>query len=124
MAEKIHGTHQRRSRHAGCARCFVGNGKRRIAYSRISLGRIIDFDRVLGLSLANPDEAARKLAQAELKEEVSIKDLSAEIQLLIEEREKARNNRSWDRADEMRSQLDDAGYTIEDGAQGPKIFKK
>lgn len=88
------------------------------------LAGLLDFDRVLGLNLANPDEAAQKLAAAELKEEVQLSELTAEVRTLIEEREQARRDRSWDKADELRKQIEAQGYTIEDAKDAVRVFKK
>jgi cysteinyl-tRNA synthetase len=88
------------------------------------LAGLLDFDRVLGLNLANPDEAALKLASAELKEEVALDDLSVGLRTLIEEREQARRDRSWDKADELRRQIEAEGFTIEDAKDTVRVFKK
>jgi cysteinyl-tRNA synthetase len=88
------------------------------------LAGILDFDRVLGLNLGNPDKAAQKLAAGELKEEIAISDLLPEARALIEEREQARRDRSWDKADELRKQIDEMGFTIEDTKDTVHIFKK
>ncbi len=88
------------------------------------LAGLLDFDRVLGLNLARPDEAAVKLASAELKEEVAIADLPEDVRSLIEEREQARKDRSWDKADALRKAIDTAGYTLEDAKDTLRIFKK
>jgi cysteinyl-tRNA synthetase len=88
------------------------------------LAGLLDFDRVLGLNLATPDEAAQKLAAGELKEEVQLNDLTVEARTLIEEREQARRDRSWDKADELRRHIDALGFTIEDTKDTVRIFKK
>jgi cysteinyl-tRNA synthetase len=85
---------------------------------------LLDFDRILGLNLAAPDEAALILAAGELKEEVSLNDLTIEIRTLIEEREQARRDRSWDKADALRDQIEALGFTIEDAKDSLKVFKK
>ena len=88
------------------------------------LAGLLDFDRVFGLNLANPNDAARALAAGELKEEVAIADIPADIRARIEEREQARRDRSWDRADELRKEIDGLGYTIEDTKDTMRVFKK
>jgi cysteinyl-tRNA synthetase len=85
---------------------------------------LFDFDRILGLNLKSPDEAALKLASAELKEEVAFDDLSVEVRTLIEEREQARRDRSWDKADALRDKIDALGYTLEDAKDSLRVFKK
>lgn len=85
---------------------------------------LLDFDSILGLNLAHPDEAAVALAVGELKEEVALDDLTVEVRTLIEEREQARRDRSWDKADALRDQIDALGYTIEDAKDSLRVFKK
>ncbi|MCL5003957.1 MAG: glycosyltransferase [Patescibacteria group bacterium] len=43
---------------------------------------------------------------------------------LLKEREKARANKDFSRADAIRKQIEDLGFLIEDGPQGPKILEK
>ncbi|MBI5003703.1 cysteine--tRNA ligase [Candidatus Kaiserbacteria bacterium] len=88
------------------------------------LATLLDFDRVLGLGLIEPNEAARTLAASEMQEEVSIDSLPEAIQKMITEREEARQEKSWSRADELRNEIDAAGYTMEDGVGGLRVFKK
>jgi len=88
------------------------------------LAGLLDFDRVLGLNIGKPDELSQKLAAQELKEEVSLNDLTIEVRTLIEEREQARRDRSWDKADELRAKIDALGFTIEDAKGTVRIFKK
>jgi cysteinyl-tRNA synthetase len=88
------------------------------------LAGLLDFDRVLGLNIGKPDELAQKLAVQELKEEVSLDDLTIEARTFIEEREQARRDRSWDKADELRAKIDALGFTIEDAKGAVRVFKK
>ncbi len=61
---------------------------------------ILDFDKVFGLKLD------------EIKEEKIT--IPAEIQNLIEQRKKARSNKDWKRADEIRYEIKKNGFIIED----------
>ena len=88
------------------------------------LAGLLDFDKVFGLNLSNPDEVARKLAASELKEEIALEDLTIEVRTLIEAREQARRDRSWDKADDLRRQIDALGYTLEDTKDTLRVFKK
>ncbi len=65
---------------------------------------IFDFDRVLALDLKKSAEAATSS--------------DAEIDALIEERIKARSEKNFARADEIRDQLKSMGIVIEDSRQG------
>ena len=66
---------------------------------------LLDFDRVLGL----------KLKEAIKSEEDA---LEPEYAALIAEREKARAEKNWARADEIRKQLAEAGIILEDRSDG------
>ncbi len=88
------------------------------------LAGLLEFDKVFGFNLAHPDDSARALALSEIKEEIDPDDLTIEVRTLVEEREEARRNRSWDRADELRQKIDEAGYTVEDSKDSLRIFKK
>ncbi len=85
---------------------------------------LLNFDEILGLNLASPDHAALVLAAGELKEEVALDDLTIEVRTLIEEREQSRRDRSWDKADALRDQIDALGYTLEDAKDSLRVFKK
>ena len=43
---------------------------------------------------------------------------------LVEERDAARAEKNWARADEIREELDAKGYVVEDTPAGPKVSKK
>jgi cysteinyl-tRNA synthetase len=47
-----------------------------------------------------------------------------EIKLLVDARQKARENKDFQKADEIRDQLADAGYTVDDTPEGVRIRKK
>jgi cysteinyl-tRNA synthetase len=72
------------------------------------LATIMDFDRVFGLGL---DEV--KSDEAELGQK-----LKAKIEQLIKERETARADGKWERADEIRDELADRGVELEDTPEG------
>ena len=71
---------------------------------------LLAFDQVLGLDLANWAP----------KEEV----IPDEILALVEQRQLARKEKRWGDADALRAQVTQAGYEIEDTAQGPRVRKK
>ncbi len=68
---------------------------------------ILDFNKVLGLGLS-------KLKEIEI---------SAEIQKLIDEREIARQNKDFQKSDELRQQINNLGFEIKDTSVGPKISR-
>jgi len=75
------------------------------------LSLLYDFDRVLGLRL---DRAAEQAAQDRLE---------PHLESLIKEREQARAEKNWARADEIRKQLAEAGIVLEDRPDGT-IWKR
>jgi len=48
-------------------------------------------------------------------------ELPDEVAQLVQEREEARQSQNFDRADELRDQIYDAGYQVEDTSQGPQL---
>jgi cysteinyl-tRNA synthetase len=75
------------------------------------LPTLYDWDQVLGLKL-------RETAEARLSE-----TLPPDIQGLINARQEARKSRDFARADELRTQLRDKGYEVEDTPQGVRWKK-
>lgn len=77
---------------------------------------LLDFDKVLGLSLDNPqfiDTAS--LALSELPEEV---------QKLVAQRIKARQEKDFSQADSLRADIEAAGYLLKDEKDELLIFRK
>ncbi|MFH0840565.1 MAG: cysteine--tRNA ligase [bacterium] len=72
------------------------------------LATILDFDMVLGLKL----------------DKINNQEIPEEIQKLVAERQIARDNKDWDKADEIRKQVDELGYLVEDSAEGQRVVKK
>jgi len=64
------------------------------------LATILNFDRVLGLNL-DPQTKPEKI-------------IPPEIQKIIAEREIARKNKDWERADELRAQIIEMGFEVKD----------
>jgi len=50
-------------------------------------------------------------------------EVSDEIKSLVEEREKARKEKDYKKADEIRDKLKEKGYIVEDSKEGPRIKK-
>lgn len=72
------------------------------------LATIQEFDKVLGLKL---DE----------KPEFCIPD---NIQKLIAERDKAREEKDWSKSDKLRDEIQEAGFVVKDGAGGTEVEPK
>jgi cysteinyl-tRNA synthetase len=69
---------------------------------------LLDFDRVLGLSL---DQAARP------------QPLPAAVQELVEARRRARESKNWAESDRLRDAIHALGYTVKDARGGMEIRK-
>jgi len=83
---------------------------------------LLHFDKVLGfglLTLAKRDTTMTSIAV----ESVALKDLPEDVQEKISEREKAREEKDWSKADSLRDEITESGYDLEDSADGPKITK-
>lgn len=86
------------------------------------LACLLDFDAVLGLRLEEPDEAARKLAQADMREVVPVEALPEATRAFVTEREEARKKKDWARADELRVLIESEGYGIKDTPEGARLY--
>ncbi len=70
--------------------------------------QIVEFDRVFGFGLKQKEQKQEPL-------------LSEDIKYLVDEREKARKEQNWAKADAIRDQLLDEGIEVEDTSRGPRI---
>lgn len=78
---------------------------------------ILDFDKVLGLKLADLDQTAAEMRSAVVPQNRWPKEIAA----LVAEREKARATKDWKRADELRAEISKKGYVLKDTPQGPEL---
>jgi len=69
---------------------------------------ILEFDRVLGLSLDQADKP---------------QELPAEVQKLVEARRRAREAKNWAESDRLRDEIQALGYTVKDTRDGMKLLK-
>jgi cysteinyl-tRNA synthetase len=69
---------------------------------------LLDFDKVLGLSL-------------DKLESVSVPE---EVQKLIDERQKVRKAKDWNESDRLRDEIRKLGFEVKDTSEGPKISPK
>lgn len=82
------------------------------------LATIHAIDSVLSLGLSlTPEEGLAQLGF------VSADIVDPEVQILLEERELARIAHNWSEADRLRTMIQKHGYTVEDGATGPRLQK-
>ena len=85
---------------------------------------LLHFDKFLAIGLRrelDKEDGAQTIAV--LPETIALKDLPEDIRLLVIAREEMREEKKWDRADELRNELQEKGYSVEDGLGGPKITK-
>jgi len=73
------------------------------------LATILDFDKVLGLNL---------------REALNVVELPAEVDKIVNERQKAREKKNFGKADELRKEIEKLGYTVEDTKDGQRVYKK
>ncbi len=85
--------------------------------AKTKLALIEDFDKVLSLDLL---AQAKKIAENSDAEQ----ELPAEILELAEKRKEARKAKDFALADQLRDQITDLGFVIEETRQGTKITKK
>ena len=69
---------------------------------------LLDFDRVLGL---------------EIDKENEVQELPDEVKNLIEERKKARENKDYEKSDELRNKIEKMGYKVKDSKDGMQVEK-
>ena len=80
---------------------------------KTKLDLILDFDKVLGLKLAdakNPSTSAEKIPQ--------------EVLDLVSARDTARAEKNWKLSDELRQKIESLGFEVSDTSDGTKILKK
>lgn len=68
---------------------------------------VIRFDKVLGLKLHDPNKKPLKIP--------------AEVQALLDERQKARDEKNWELSDRLRDQIAEAGFAVEDTPDGQHL---
>lgn len=93
---------------------FINQGNQLLAQNKIGKNEakiILNFFR-------NIDKFLNFIFWPEKKEKIP-----ALLYNLLEEREKARKEKNWQKADEIRKEIEKLGYKIEDVLEGPKIKK-
>ena len=75
---------------------------------------LLEFDEVLGLDIIN--------AQKHL-DDINKEEIPEEIQKLIDERNKARENKDWEKSDKIRDLILQKGYSIKDTKNGIIVRK-
>jgi cysteinyl-tRNA synthetase len=77
-------------------------------------------------TVQHDDSLKKKLELLLLKYDVSIdaKDVDDIIKALLDVRKKAREQKNWKAADEIRNELEEVGYEIQDTETGPVWRRK
>jgi cysteinyl-tRNA synthetase len=104
-----------------------------------AIGQLFDFIKGYNILLdehgpaLTQDREALELARTTIEEFDSVlglfhdgfpkgvEEIPAEIEQMLEDRQKARKDKDFQRADELRDAIINAGYTIEDTPQGPRV---
>jgi cysteinyl-tRNA synthetase len=73
-------------------------------------------DKVFGLGITD--------ARVSQKVEVTKESVPEDVQNLLDAREDARKNKDFEKSDELRAKIEDAGYLVKDTAQGQKLEQK
>lgn len=76
---------------------------------KLKLSTLVQFDRVLGLSLVEGARERKKIPQ--------------EVKEASKQRDELRNQEDFEKADEIRKQIEEQGYTVSDTTQGTIIIK-
>ena len=76
---------------------------------------ILDFDKILGLSLERVNEKT---------DEIKLADLPEPMRDLVQRRQSARLLKEWELADNLRKRLKENGYIMEDTKDGYKLSRK
>ena len=81
----------------------------------------LDFDRVLGLGFAEANTKLLENLSGEKK--LKVGEIPDDIQNLLKEREHARDEKNFERADQIRGELEQKGYEIVDSKEGATVKK-
>ena len=73
------------------------------------LAAVFDFDKVLGLNLASA---------------LITEALPKEVNKIVDERRRARENKDFKKSDELRKKIEELGYSVEDTNGGQRVSKK
>lgn len=79
---------------------------------------LLDFDRVLGLNLAEAQEFLE-----ESRKTLTDSEIPDEVKKLLDEREKARSAKDFGKADALREKIRAAGFVVKDNERGSVVEK-
>ncbi len=84
---------------------------------------LLDFDRVLGIGL-DAKEIQLTTVLKNTAKKIEVNDIPSEVQNILTERKKAREDKDYKKADELRDTLDEMGYEINDTEHGAELLRK
>lgn len=82
----------------------------------------LDFDTVLGLGFAESNKKLVQNLSGEKKLEVG--EIPEAVSELLKEREEARKNKDYKKADELRKEIENQGFVVKDTHTGARVLKK
>lgn len=85
---------------------------------------IFDADRIFGLGLGTEDIKAREMWTKLYGAVVDEDAIPERVRTLLAAREVARQEREWQQADALRKEIEVLGYSLEDTADGTRVFRK
>ncbi|HYD34657.1 MAG TPA: cysteine--tRNA ligase [Vitreimonas sp.] len=80
---------------------------------------LMEFDEALGLGL----RTVTKETLAEVSKTTDLETVPAEVQALLEQRHLARENKEWQKSDELRDQIAALGFVVQDSANGEQTLR-
>ncbi|MCH7529795.1 cysteine--tRNA ligase [Patescibacteria group bacterium] len=83
---------------------------------------LLHFDTVLGLGFSESKQGTLDLL-SQYQKNLSNEDTPKKIQNLLKKREIARNEKEWEKADQLRQKIEAGGYKVEDTDGGSKVRK-
>lgn len=92
----------------------VRNAKKSSQFSDL----LVEFDKVLGLDIINSEKYLEEFKNSQTEE------LPEEIKELVEQRKQARENKDWNKSDEIRDLIISKGYRIKDTKDGIIVKKE
>lgn len=92
----------------------VRNAKKSSQFSEL----LVEFDKVLGLDIINSEKYLEEFKNSQTEE------LPEEIKELVEQRKQARENKDWNKSDEIRDLIISKGYSIKDTKDGIIVKKE
>lgn len=79
---------------------------------------MLTFDKVLGIGLIEGYKRFNEMLPVKV---IPVEDLPEDVRDLIHERESARKEKDWEKADSLRNTIEEKGYRVSDTEEGPEV---